>query len=206
MLYEGRHGSTVLNPGDPLDPRDYHRGWADEALSPLGQLSAHQMADWFKNQPLDFIISCPLQRNRQTADIVSETCNVPVLKLDPRLMTWNVGVFAGQLATEQTYALLDMYQREIPWAKVPQGESYNTYYHRWEGGLRYWLDKSKDHDILLMTHHRNILITPTMLWGKPVRREGPPDPGGVMLVQDKELKLLFESPAEKAALHGNVSK
>src|SRR2546426_6708766 len=153
MLYLGRHGSTILNPGDPEDPRDYHRGWADVPLSELGNIAAKEMGVWFKTQSLEFIISCPLQRNRQTSDIVSELTNIPVLKLDPRLMTWNIGVFGGQLRTSETQALLDIYQYEIPDAKVPFGEPYNTYITRWKEGALYWLDKSKEHDILLMTHH-----------------------------------------------------
>jgi len=206
VLYLGRHGSTVLNPGDPEDPRDYHRGWAEEVISELGTISANEMGLWFKDQPLDYIVSSPLQRARQTANIISEITKVPVLKLDPRLMTWNLGVFSGNLATPQTHALLDIYQYELPEAKVPFGESYHTFVRRWAGGISFWLEKSKEHDILLLTHHRPILAIPLVLWGEKAKKEGPPGPGGVVVLEKKELKVVFESPSEEKALHGNSGK
>jgi broad specificity phosphatase PhoE len=208
MLLFARHGSTILNPGDPEDPRPFHRGWAEEILSELGHQSSCQMAEWLKKHPVDFIISSPLQRARQTADILQERTGIILLKLDVRLTTWNVGIFSGQLVTPETQALLDIYQHQLPDAKIPNGEPYNVFIQRLTPGLKDWLEKSKKHDILVITHHRPILVTPHILWGKPDKREGPPDPGGIVRVdaEEKKLEKVWEAPAEQEALHGTTGK
>jgi len=208
MLYLARHGSTVLNPGDPEDPRPYHRGWVEEVISDLGTQSSFQMGLWVQKHPVDFLVSSPLQRAWQTAEIISKVTNIPILKLDTRMVTWNVGIFAGQLQTPETQALLDIYQHQLPWAKIPNGEPYDDFIRRYTSGITYWLEKSKDHDILVVTHHRPILVTPHILWGKKDRREGPPDPGGIVRVdtEEKQLEEVYKAPAKQETPHGTTGQ
>jgi broad specificity phosphatase PhoE len=94
MLFLVRHGQATFNvegrhpgqlPGIPL---------TDE-----GRRQAHQAAVALSALPLSAVISSPLERARETAEIIARGWGLPV-RTDPRLMDTDVGHWAGQKITD----------------------------------------------------------------------------------------------------------
>jgi len=110
-----RHGQSIA------DIEGRHEGRADFALTELGEEQAKKAAIWLKdNFTFDLIISSPLKRASQTAEIISEEVNVKVT-YDDALMEWNNGVLAGLLIEEAN-------------TKYPMPKGGRKYYHRIENG------------------------------------------------------------------------
>lgn len=195
MLYIVRHGSTKLNAGDPADPIDYYRGWVDEPLSTFGVLTIIQTSEWFRGKNVDMIVSSPLARARETMEMISKVTNCSNWRLDTRLLPWHIGVFTGEAITDENKAVLLDLQIVQPWMAPPQGEPYNTFLKRYGPALQDYLERSKKLDIVLIAHHRNCLSVPVILQGKPPSMHGPPEPGGIIKVDQRgNVRELFEPP------------
>ncbi|HEV8192798.1 MAG TPA: histidine phosphatase family protein [Ktedonobacterales bacterium] len=94
MLFLVRHGQATFNvegrhpgqlPGIPL---------TDE-----GRRQAHQAAVALSALPLSAVVSSPLERARETAEIIAHGWGLPV-RSDPRLMDTDVGAWAGRKIDE----------------------------------------------------------------------------------------------------------
>jgi broad specificity phosphatase PhoE len=193
MLYFVRHGSTYMNAGDPADPRDYYRGWVDVQLSDFGKQAGQQTAEWFRGKEIDLIVSSPLNRARETMEMLLKTTGEPNWRLDARLLPWNIGVFTGELITPENRKVLDDLERRRPWQQVPMGESYSEYLERYTPGLKEWLAKAKDMNIIIVAHHRNALALPVIFKSTPPSLDGPPGPGGVLKIDQRgNFRVLFE--------------
>lgn len=89
-----RHGQSQA------DLEERHDGRADFPLTELGRFQARQAAAWlYRKYPLEYIVSSPLKRARETADIIAAPLQLPV-HTDPRLVERDVGKLAGMLRTE----------------------------------------------------------------------------------------------------------
>lgn len=90
-------------------------------LTEKGQRDAEALAQEFKHSTLDKIFVAPLTRTQETATIISQFHQVPVIE-DERLRELNLGTFDGKLAADvETYlsSLTNQYAQ-----KFPEGESY----------------------------------------------------------------------------------
>lgn len=89
-LYLVRHGQTAFNVEKRLPGQlpDIH-------LNDEGVRQAEQLSAALHDLPLTTVISSPLERARETAEIVRGGRDVP-LRLEPRLMDTDVGRWAGQ--------------------------------------------------------------------------------------------------------------
>lgn len=87
-LYVARHGQTVWNAEDKVC------GSTDLPLTEVGIAQAEKLAEKCKDLNLDLIISSDLIRARKMAQIVSDTCGVPVVE-DPRFQEQNFGDWEG---------------------------------------------------------------------------------------------------------------
>jgi len=90
-----RHGESVGN------AEGIHQGQSDFSLTERGIAQAHALANrWVSAQvSFDVIISSPLARARQTAEIISQVLHLP-LEFDPVWMERDNGVMAGMYAEE----------------------------------------------------------------------------------------------------------
>lgn len=82
-IYLIRHGQKQRIPGNP-------------PLTEFGEKQAQATADYFASIPLDAIIASPVLRTQQTAKIVADTLNMPIIT-DKRLVEraeWYEGPFA----------------------------------------------------------------------------------------------------------------
>lgn len=190
-----RHASSELNAGDPADPRDMFRGWSPVPLSKFGQKQMLKTANWLKQIPVSQIIASDLPRAAQSAQMIGQATGAKV-NLDQRLRPLNVGQLTGQVITSELGKLLDQAheQRDNP---IPGGESYNDFINRYKSILPELLQSSQQGNTVVVTHHRNLLALPEIFFGQKAKTQGPPDPGGVMVLGQKGLKSVFTPPSQE---------
>ena len=87
-LYVTRHGQTQYN----IEVRICGR--ANVRLTEKGISQAHELAQSMQDTDVDLIISSPLVRAKETADIVGAAIGVPV-EVDDRLAERDYGVIDG---------------------------------------------------------------------------------------------------------------
>lgn len=110
-----RHGQSV---GD-IEHR--FEGRADLPLTHLGREQADKLANWLSTKyKFDKIVSSPLSRASETAQIIGNKLNLDI-SLDDRLMEYNKGVIDGLLKEEAD-------------KKYPIPEGGRKYYERIEKG------------------------------------------------------------------------
>ncbi len=88
---------TILRHGESLGNFEgRHQGQADFPLTDLGRQQTRALVERWKNEKklFDLIISSPLIRARETAEIISSELKLP-LELDPLWMERNNGLMAG---------------------------------------------------------------------------------------------------------------
>jgi broad specificity phosphatase PhoE len=85
-----RHGLSVANESGVV------QGQLDYPLSDVGKAQAADLAEYWSSQGrrFDVIVSSPLLRARQTAEIVGARLSVPI-EFDPRLMERHMGEAQG---------------------------------------------------------------------------------------------------------------
>jgi broad specificity phosphatase PhoE len=89
-----RHGETDWNAEGRL------QGHTDRPLSEFGRRQARQLAEELADEPLDAIYASDLARARQTAEIVGERLDLPIV-LDPELREKDWGTWEGLAAVER---------------------------------------------------------------------------------------------------------
>ncbi|MCI8759704.1 MAG: histidine phosphatase family protein [Clostridia bacterium] len=87
-LYVVRHGQTDWN----VEKR--FQGRTDTLLTHAGRQQAKNLSETFKNIDVDFILSSPLQRAIDTANIINESKNLNII-IEPKLIERNFGDFEG---------------------------------------------------------------------------------------------------------------
>jgi broad specificity phosphatase PhoE len=92
-IYFVRHGQTEWNAINRFQGR-----W-NSNLSELGRDQAHQNGRLLERFDIGAIFSSPLDRTRQTTEIIQEYLPVPVT-YDERLVEWDCGDWSGHLRSE----------------------------------------------------------------------------------------------------------
>jgi broad specificity phosphatase PhoE len=77
-LYFIRHGQTDGNAGNILSRHDNSAEVYDEGLNDKGYEQAQELAKKLRDSHFDAIISSPLKRARQTAEIINQYHNLPI--------------------------------------------------------------------------------------------------------------------------------
>lgn len=88
MLYIMRHGKTDWNIQHKL------QGRTDIPLNEEGRQMAKQAREDYLNIPIVFVICSPLIRARETAELVLQGRNIPIL-YDDRLIEMGFGIYEG---------------------------------------------------------------------------------------------------------------
>lgn len=90
-----RHGESVGN------AESRWQGQADYPLTDIGRIQAHALARRWQSEEIkfDLVISSPLLRAKETAEIVARTLNVDV-EIDPLWLERDNGEFAGLTPSE----------------------------------------------------------------------------------------------------------
>jgi 2,3-bisphosphoglycerate-dependent phosphoglycerate mutase len=156
-----RHGRTVLNTADDAERL---RGWLEVPLDEQGLREAEETAQHVAKYPVAQIYTSDLLRARQTAAAVVAATGAPVFST-LNLRPWNVGRLAGRRVAE-ILPILQRLERD-PSLPAPGGESFLHFYERYTLALQELMKIATraKHNIVVVTHVRNLLATPTILYG-----------------------------------------
>lgn len=143
-------------------------GRRDVPLSEGGLAQARDAADLFGELVIDDLISSPLQRALQTAEIIAERYNLHVAR-DPRLSDFDVGKWAGQ--TYEAVAATPEYQRYLADPRtlgIPDGETLEDIRLRAVAALEQALaDSPSGESIGVVTHAGIIRVLLAHYLGSP---------------------------------------
>jgi len=118
-LFCVRHGETVYNMAGRI------QGQFDSQLSPLGVRQCQAVAEVLAIEDIEAVIASPLSRALQSAQVIADHLRLPV-KVDPRLMEINAGIFQGHTWEEieaKFAAEATRWRTQDPDYRIPQGES-----------------------------------------------------------------------------------
>ena len=170
-----RHGETDTN------KENLFRSRLDPALNDKGLSQAEQAAKAIaaEHKP-DRIISSPLLRAVQTADIIAEALSGPAVEQDRGLLCWNLGFLSGK--DKDTYAYILDFFIDNPKKPVPEGESLDDL----ETRSFEFFEKEFKHEglTLFVTHTSNIITLENLINGnhdgRPEAGETSVEPGGTI--------------------------
>lgn len=161
-----RHGESEA------DILNVIEGRADFSLTEIGRNQAKLLATWLKeNEKIDYIISSPLKRAKETAENISLEVALPI-EFDDDLMEWDNGLLAG-LTFEEADRL---YPLPVGGRKshhtFANTESFIEFRARAEMVLGRLKEKYREGDkILLVTHGKMITMLFRAILGLPIETE-----------------------------------
>lgn len=146
-LYVVRHGRTALN------KEDRYLGAIDPPLDEVGMEQAHELAEALHGRS-SAVISSPLLRAQQTAQILSEKWNARH-ETCAFFAERNVGVYEGLTKDEARRNYPDLWQQNITrqWDKAPPGgESIQEVFIRVSHGMTFIRNRFADQSVVLVAH------------------------------------------------------
>ena len=132
-----RHGETDWNKIGKL------QGHTDIELNKRGILQANVCADYLSNTPFDLIITSPLKRAKQTAEIIAEKKCLPLIEMQ-QFIERNYGDAEGM--TEEARL------KKFPDLQYTNQESKEDLRTRVMNGLRQIQKEHKESNIILVAH------------------------------------------------------
>ncbi len=94
------------------------------ALSNLGRMQVHELAQQLDTVPIRAVYASPLQRTQETADILAERLQLPSAMTDDNFNELDYGAWTGRTYGElHADPAWDLFNRFRSLAKIPDGES-----------------------------------------------------------------------------------
>lgn len=150
-IYLIRHGETVLN------QRGCYYGESDAALNEKGVNQAQAFRAFFSEFRFDYVISSPLKRARNTAEIILGDGEEKKIITDCRLKEQNFGIFEGYTykeLTEKYPEKLRQWNENYSDFRIPGGESFRDVRKRVED---FALDLPRGDGVMLLAAHKGTL-------------------------------------------------
>jgi probable phosphoglycerate mutase len=147
-IYLTRHGETEWN------RQKRFQGSKNSELTEKGILAAELLASRVEEIDLDCIISSPLKRAYQTAEIVRGNKGIDIVKCDG-FKEINLGDFEGMRWDEIEDLHGDVLNKitDDPFDnRYPNGENLMEFYNRVENSLREIIEKFRDKSVLIVAH------------------------------------------------------
>jgi broad specificity phosphatase PhoE len=141
-IYVTRHGQTNWN----LERKG--QGKADIELNETGKQQARKTKEALSKEKIDLIISSPLKRAIQTAKIINEDKNIPII-IDDRIAERDLGEFQGKLTDEIDGREFWDYKKNHRYEKA---ENIAEFYNRVYTFLDSLKEEYKEKNVLLVTH------------------------------------------------------
>ncbi len=171
-LYIVRHAENLANLTFEFSNRK-----VDYSLTLKGVLQAQQTAQFFQDKNLHAIYSSPLKRTVETAQIIAQPADLPVIVMEA-FREIDVGDFEGQPPTREIWAqhnaLVKSWHNGHPEQGFPNGENYHMVLARALAGFKQVL-YGREHENLLVVGHGGLFfhtlraldegIDPTILAG-----------------------------------------
>lgn len=147
QLYVVRHGQTWAN------REGRYLGALDAELTAEGRQQAEALRSILPAQ-IDVLVSSPLLRARQTAEILNQSLNLPLV-VDKHFRERNVGVFEGLTQAEARTRYPQLWARNITrqWQQAPDGgETIAEVVERLRLGLNGLVERHAGSTVVLVAH------------------------------------------------------
>jgi uncharacterized phosphatase len=149
-----RHGQTDWNLADRL------QGSSDIPLNDTGRTQALEAAGVLAGAPWRAIVSSPLSRARETAQIIADRLGIPLGPAYAELVERDYGTHEGENSTATIAA--------YPSREYPGAESLESVVARGRAGLARVADDYPDQDVVIVCHGTIIRYTLAALAGRPL--------------------------------------
>lgn len=142
MIYLTRHGQTDWNVQKKV------MGRCDEPLNETGLKQAEETRNNLLSIKIDIIICSPLQRARQTAEIINKDRNIPII-YDERIIERDFGEFEGKQTKDFDFGgYWDYYKNE----QYQNAENIQIFFDRIYDFFDDVTTKYKDKNVLIVAH------------------------------------------------------
>ena len=136
-----RHGQTNLN-----NPRRM-QGISDLELNDIGKEQANKIRKTMEDKKIDFIITSPLKRAIQTAEIINFNINKEII-IDKRIKEMNYGALEGELYRK------DYWNMDYDYKSI-NGENISEFQDRIYNFIEDIKIKYKEKNVLIVAHRRS---------------------------------------------------
>jgi broad specificity phosphatase PhoE len=155
-IYAIRHGQTDLNSEGRIQGRK-----SDPSLNKLGRKQAREIAETLSSKGIDLIITSPMKRAMETAEIIAEHLKIGKDKIisGARLYERDFGDYEGKPMAEVDINSLRRWTDNAP---IPNGETIRELASRIFGFLDDSLERFYDKKAILFVVHGHVLRT--MYW------------------------------------------
>lgn len=150
-IYFVRHGETDWNKERKI------QGQVDIPLNEFGRHLARETAKGLRDVPFDVCFTSPLGRARETAQIILQGRDVPILE-DKRILEMNFGVLEGKCCSKEGWDVPDSFQMffddPVHYQAPEGGEDFQAVRER-TGDFLNWLfaqEQYRDSTVLVTTH------------------------------------------------------
>ena len=146
-----RHGEAASNVEDRLDST----GRPDNHLTEKGREQVTKTADSLKQKNIDLIITSPILRTRETAELVQKELGLPdqAVMVDERLREFEFGIFSGKSAAEFHASITNAEQ----FLKAPEGGESFMDVRRRTGDFLFEIERRYVNKNILIVSHGNPL-------------------------------------------------
>lgn len=142
-IYVMRHGQTVWN------AKGFIQGHSQNRLSKTGKAQVEETAQKLKNENIDLIISSPLMRTMQTANIMNQYHGVKIIK-NEKIIENHQGIFTGRKKSDLTQKELEL---KIKMSKEAKMETMEEVVSRTKNFIEELKQKYSDKSVLVVTHN-----------------------------------------------------
>lgn len=150
-IYFVRHGETDWNKERKI------QGQVDIPLNEFGRHLARETAKGLRDVLFDVCFTSPLGRARETAEIILQGRDVPILE-DKRILEMNFGVLEGKCCSKEGWDVPDSFQMffddPVHYQAPEGGEDFQAVRER-TGDFLNWLfaqEQYRDSTVLVTTH------------------------------------------------------
>ena len=137
-----RHGQTEWNLLGKV------QGKADIELNKKGMQQAEETRYYLENEKIDLILCSPLKRAVQTAEIINQGRNIPMI-IDGRVSERDFGEFEGRPSTEFDFNAFWSYKQNL---KYDKAENIRDFFERVYGFLDSLKKQYPGKRILVVAH------------------------------------------------------
>ena len=180
-FYIFRHGQSTYNVAGRIQGQTN-----DSVLTDLGKEQAEAVGKKLEDKKIDIIVSSPLHRAKQTAELANRTINKKIVE-DKSFTEDDVGVVEGMHYTEAKEKYKEEFEKMHSHAKgnddacYPEGETRKQVRKRVFEGLEYWASKDEYNCIAIASH--GIMLSQTLI---ALGKEADDIPNGSILHIKKE--------------------
>ena len=161
-VYYVRHGQTDWNLA-----RRMQGGGTEKALNETGLKQAEQTRKELENVDYDIVIRSPMHRAEQTAEIINQGRNVPII-VDERMRERKLGKLEGHPITNEMESRIWNYELNAP---INGGESLHEFEKRILDFLEDIKQKYKDKTVLIVAHGGVAKVLKAHLYGMPETKD-----------------------------------